>query len=82
MIDNAKSNDCIIWIQPWQNVRQQSMNDSCSCILGNMWGDRLQIVINKELATFIAKRESNTLPAPSWEWTWTECERFFVMYLE
>jgi hypothetical protein len=37
------------------NVRQQSVNDSWSCIMGNLWGDRLQIVIDELLAAIICK---------------------------
>jgi len=65
MMDYAKSNDCVFWILPWQNERQWSINDSWSCILGNLGGDRFQIVINEVLAPFIGKRGSETLPAPS-----------------
>jgi len=65
MIDYAESNDCILWIHPWQNECQRSVNNSWSCILGNLVGDRFQIVINEVLAAFIGKRECKTLPAPS-----------------
>jgi hypothetical protein len=49
----------------YENERQRSVNDSWSCILGFLWGDRLQIVINEVLASFIGKTDSGTLPAPS-----------------
>ena len=42
--------------------RQWSVNDSWSCILGNMGGDRLQIVINEVLAAFIGKEEVTRSP--------------------
>jgi len=48
--------------------RQQSINDSWSCILGYLGGNLLQIVINEVLAALIGKRESQMLPAPSWKW--------------
>jgi len=41
MMDCAKLNDCILQIQPWQNGRQQSVNDFWSCVLGNHTSDRL-----------------------------------------
>jgi len=31
----AKSNGCILGIHPWQNERQQSVNDFWSCKSGN-----------------------------------------------
>ena len=65
MIDYTKSDNCIRWIHPCQKERQRSVNDSWSCILGNLGGDRLQIVINEVLAAVIGKRESQTLPGPS-----------------
>jgi len=64
-----------------ENEHQRIVNDSWSCILGNLGGDRLQKVINKVLATFIAKTESGMLPAPSWKWVSTEHQQFLVMYL-
>jgi hypothetical protein len=48
-----------------ENERQQRVNDCWSCILGNLRGERLQIVINEVLASFIGKREYEMLPAPS-----------------
>jgi hypothetical protein len=48
-----------------ENERQRSINDSWSCILGNLLGERLQIVINEVLAFFIGKTDSEKLPAPS-----------------
>jgi len=81
MIDYTKSNDSMIWIHPWHNESQRSVNDSWSCILGNLWGDRLYIVINEVLAAFIGKRDSKVLSAPSWKWASMERQRFLVMYL-
>jgi len=80
MIDYAKSNDCMMWILPWQNERQRSVNNSWSCILVNLWGDRLHVVITAVLAAYIGRRDSNTLPASSWTSASTECQRFLVMY--
>jgi hypothetical protein len=65
MMDYAKSNNCILWIHPWQNERQWSVNDSWSCILDNLGGDRLRVAINEVLAAFIGKTNSEMLPAPS-----------------
>ena len=48
-----------------ENVCQRSVNDSWSCILGNLVSDRLHIVINEVLAASIGKRESEMLPAGS-----------------
>jgi hypothetical protein len=48
----AKSNDYILWIHPWQDEHQWSVNDSSSSIMGNLGGDMLDIVINKVLAAF------------------------------
>jgi len=44
-----------------ENERQQSVNDFWSCIMGNLGGDRLHIVINWLLTAFIGKSESETL---------------------
>jgi len=81
MIDCTKANDCMMWIHPWQNERQWSINYSWSCILGNLWGDRLHIVINEVMAAFIGERDSKELTAPSWKWASTELQSFIVMYL-
>jgi len=63
MMDYAKSNNCMMWIHPWQNERPRSVNNSCSCILGNLGGDRLQIFKNEVLAAFIGKETvKRTLP--------------------
>jgi len=64
-----------------QNESQWSVNNSWSCILGNLGGDRLQIVINEVLAAIIRKRESEMLPAPSGKWMSTECERLLAFHL-
>jgi len=47
------------------NECQQSVNDFWSCILRNLCGHRLQIVITKVLASSIGKRRCDTLPVPS-----------------
>jgi hypothetical protein len=49
----------------YENVRQRSVNDYWSSILGNLWGDRLHIGINEVFAGSISKRASNTLCALS-----------------
>ena len=63
------------------NECERSVKHFCSCILGNLSGDWLQIVSTEVLASFKGKRRSDTLPAPSWKWTWTECQRFKVSHL-
>jgi len=63
------------------NERQWSVNDFWSCILGNQSGDWLRTVINGVLATFIGKRGSDRLPAPSSKSTSTEHQRFHVSQL-
>jgi hypothetical protein len=56
MMDYASWNNCLLWIHPWQNEHQQRVNNSGSCILGNLGGDRLQIVINKVWLPLYAKQ--------------------------
>jgi hypothetical protein len=36
MMDSAKLNYCILWIQPWQNKRQRSVNNCRSYKSGNL----------------------------------------------
>jgi len=48
--------------------------------LGNLRGERLQIVINEVLAALIGKTESEKHPAPSW--ASKESQPFFVVYHE
>jgi len=55
MIYYAKINDNKLWICPWQNERQRSINDCWSCIIRNLLGDRLRPFINGVLAGFIGK---------------------------
>jgi len=64
MIYHAKLNHNILWIHPWQNERQQSVNDCWCCIIGNLRGDWLWPFINAVLAGIIGNRASHTLPAP------------------
>ena len=64
MIYWAKLNDNILWTHPWQNACQQRVDDFLSCIIGNLRGNLLQPSINTVLASFLAKRESHTIPAP------------------
>jgi hypothetical protein len=73
MIDYAKSKEWMMWIHPWQNECQRSVNNCGSCISGDLHSDRLQIVINEVLAAFIGKSYSRTLTAPSWKWASTAC---------
>jgi len=63
MIDYAKLNDNMVWIHKWQNEHQQSINNFCSCIIGNLHGHWLSPFINAVLAHFIRKTESHTLTA-------------------
>ena len=65
MMQCAKLNDCILRIQPWQNEHQQSLNNFCSCVLGNHTFYSLMSVIEEFLAASIGKTDCNTLPAPS-----------------
>jgi len=60
----AKLNDNILWICPWHNEDQCSVNDFWSCIMGNLSGDWLQPFINEILDGCIGKSGSDTLPAP------------------
>ena len=64
MISQAKFNDSILWIRPWQNERQRSVNNFWSCIIGNLHDDWLRLFINAVFVGFIGKRASLTLPAP------------------
>jgi len=63
MIYQAKLNDSILWIHPWQNERQRRVKDVWSCIIGDLHGDWLRPFINAVLAGFLGKRASLTLPA-------------------
>jgi len=63
MIYYAKINGNILWIRPWQNERQQSVNTVWSCIIATLCGDWLQPFINAILAGFIGKSDIHTLPA-------------------
>jgi len=63
-----------------ENECQLSVNDCWWCILGNLGGDRLYRVINRVLAPWIGKRESETLPAPCWKWASTECQRLLPFH--
>jgi hypothetical protein len=59
---------------------QHSVNDCCSCILGNLGGNMLYTVINKVLAAFIGKRESNMLSAQSWKLVSMELQWLFALH--
>jgi len=80
MMDNAKSNVSILWINLWQNECQQSVNNCWLCILDNLGGNRLQIVIKEVLGAFIGNRESETLPAPSWKWASMKCQESLAFH--
>ena len=62
-------------------IVEMSVNTFRSCILGNLSGHRLQIVITEVLARFIGKTRSDMLPAPSWKWASTERQQFEVWHL-
>jgi len=64
MMDCAKFIDCVLWIQPWRNERQRSINDCWSCVVGNHTSDRQDLVIQVFLPTFIGKKDYNTLSGP------------------
>jgi len=63
------------------NEHQWYVNDFRSCILGNLSGHWMQIVITEVLASFIGKSGSDTLPAPSWKWMSNEHQPFKVSHL-
>jgi len=79
MMDYAKSTDCILWIHPWQNERQWSVNNVRLCKSGNYKFIWSWLYIVEALAAFIGKNHSNTLPASYWKWASTELQRLFVM---
>jgi len=64
MIYQVKLNDSMLWIRAWQNEHQRSVNNFCSCIIGNLHRDWLRPFINVVLAGIIGKRATLTLPAP------------------
>jgi len=64
MIYYAKLNYNIVWMHQWQDERQWTVNDSWSCIIGNLHSDRLRPFINVVLPSFSGTRESHMLPAP------------------
>jgi hypothetical protein len=45
-----------------ENEGQQSVNDSCSCIFGNMSGAGLQASFKKDMAAFIGRYIQHILP--------------------
>jgi len=55
MIDYAKLNDCILWIQLWQNECQRSVNNFRSCESGNWKLIPSWLYIIEVLAAFIGK---------------------------
>ena len=64
MIYYAKINDTILWVLPWQNERQQRVNNFWSYIMGSLLGERLGPFINAVLPGLIGIRASLTLPVP------------------
>jgi hypothetical protein len=48
--------------------------------MDNLGVNRLQIVINKVLAAFIGKRQSESLPAPWWKWVSMECQPLLAFH--
>jgi len=62
-----------------ENERQQSVDGFRCCVLSNLRGDRLLIVIKVILTAIISKNESNTPPAPSWKWVSTERQQFLAL---
>jgi hypothetical protein len=55
MMDSAKLNYCILWIQPWQNKRQRSVNNCRSYQSCNLKLFRSLLYIIQVLATCIGK---------------------------
>jgi len=66
MLYYAELSENILWICPWQNNYQLSVNDSLLCIMGNQSSDWLQPFINEVSTGIIGKTEIITLPAPFW----------------
>jgi len=64
MIYQAKFYDCILWIRPWQNECQWSVNNFWSCIICNLHDDWSRPFISVVFVCFTGKRVSLTLPAP------------------
>ena len=60
--------------------RQRIVNDSCWCILGNLQGNRLLVVINNLLEVFVGKPECEMLTVPSWKWASTECQQLLAIH--
>jgi len=68
LIDYPKSIDFILWIRPWQNERQRSVNNSRSCKSGNwksIWSWLYRI---KLLAACSGKSYTNMDHTSSWKW--------------
>ena len=65
MIYYTKRNDNILWIRPWQNKCQRSVNDFWSCKSGKSKAIWSFLYIIKVLAAFIGKKHNDTLCAPS-----------------
>jgi len=63
-----------------ENEGQRNVNNCWSCILGQLGGDRLQIVINEVLAAHIGKRERETLSAVSWKWVSMEHQQLLALH--
>jgi len=81
MKNYAKLNDCILRKRPWQNKRQQSVNDIWFCIIGNLSCELLHIVIYGVLAAYIGKKVCGTVTAPFWKLVSMERQRYLAMHL-
>ena len=80
MIYYAKINDNILWIRPWQNECQQSVNVFWSCKSGKSKAIWSFLYIIKVLDAFIEKIDNHTLCAPSWKWASTEGQQFLAFH--
>jgi len=77
-----------LWSETWkihslthpENESQRRVNDFWSCILGNLSGDWIKMIINKTKATFKPKKESDTLPATCWKSVSTECQQCLALH--
>jgi len=79
MMEYAKSNNCILWVHPWQNEHQRSVNNFRSCMSGNWKFILSWLYIIKVLAAYIGKSDSATLPTSSSKWASTERQQLLFM---
>jgi len=80
-VRNRCLHEMTLSLQHSETEWQRSIKDFWLRILGNLSGDWLQRFINDVLAAFRVKNYSDTLPAPSWKWASTDCQRFLVLDL-